>query len=331
MDEFLISVIIPIYDVEKYLNKCINSVVNQTYKYLEIVLVNDGSPDRCPEMCDEWAKKDIRIKVIHKENGGLSDARNVGLGYATGDYLLFVDSDDYIELDLIEKSLCNVNRHDFVLFGYYIENLDENDHIITISPYYFDNENLQSMLSVINYAWNKMYKRTFLQEKQIRFEKGISLIEDALFNEKAFTEAESIGYLNEPLYHYIHRKRKTLVNQYHENAYELHCISMNCAKNVLSSKFFIKYYTETIMVNKHFGGLLYCFSNLFYYKNKLAYLTKAKIIKDIINDQMTQQYLFLFKQSGLKNRMICLFMKHKLSWLIAFIYQFSSLIKNIKC
>ena len=92
----LISIIIPIYKVEKFLDRCVESVVNQTYSNLEIILVDDGSPDNCPYMCDEWAEKDSRIKVIHKLNGGLSDARNEGLKSSTGKYVGFVDSDDWI-------------------------------------------------------------------------------------------------------------------------------------------------------------------------------------------------------------------------------------------
>lgn len=103
MQTKLFSIIVPIYKVEKYLHKCVNSLVNQTYKDIEIVLVDDGSPDNCPQICDEYAAKDKRINVIHKKNGGLSDARNVGLENCTGKYILFVDSDDYIELDACEK------------------------------------------------------------------------------------------------------------------------------------------------------------------------------------------------------------------------------------
>ena len=99
----VISVIIPIYKVEEYLDECVTSVVNQTYSNLEIILVDDGSPDNCPVMCEEWAKRDHRIKVIHKTNGGLSDARNAGLACASGEYIAFVDSDDFIEVDMLEK------------------------------------------------------------------------------------------------------------------------------------------------------------------------------------------------------------------------------------
>ena len=104
----MISVIVPIYNVEKYLARCVDSIVNQTYKNLEIILVDDGSPDRCPQMCDDYAEKDSRIKVIHKKNGGLSDARNAGMAVATGEYISFIDSDDWIETSMFELLLNNI-------------------------------------------------------------------------------------------------------------------------------------------------------------------------------------------------------------------------------
>ena len=101
----LISVIVPVYKAEKYLDKCVQSIVNQTYKNLEIILVDDGSPDNCPQMCDEWAKKDSRIKVIHKENGGVSSARNAALDICLGEYAAFADSDDFIEENMLESMM----------------------------------------------------------------------------------------------------------------------------------------------------------------------------------------------------------------------------------
>lgn len=102
MEDKLISIIIPVYNVQNYLRECIDSVIAQTYKNLEIILVDDGSPDKSGEICDEYSKKDARIKVIHKENGGLSDARNVALDIAKGEYIGFIDSDDYVEKDMFE-------------------------------------------------------------------------------------------------------------------------------------------------------------------------------------------------------------------------------------
>lgn len=120
MERGLVTVVLPIYNVEKYLNRCIESVVNQTYRNLEILLIDDGSPDNCPRICDEWALKDERIRVIHKENGGLGNARNTGIENATGEYICFFDSDDYIALDTIEKiyGLAQIKEAQIVVFGF---------------------------------------------------------------------------------------------------------------------------------------------------------------------------------------------------------------------
>ena len=120
MRKGVVSVVLPIYNVEKYLNRCVKSVVNQSYKNLEIILVDDGSPDNCPTLCEDWAKKDSRIKVVHKKNAGLGYARNTGIENATGEYICFFDSDDYIALDAIEKaySLAVKEKSDIVVFGF---------------------------------------------------------------------------------------------------------------------------------------------------------------------------------------------------------------------
>lgn len=120
MKKGLITIVLPIYNVEKYLNRCIESIVNQTYKELEIILVDDGSPDKCPQICDKWEKKDSRIKVIHKKNEGLGMARNTGIDNATGEYICFFDSDDYVNLDTIEKTykLASNNNAEIITFGF---------------------------------------------------------------------------------------------------------------------------------------------------------------------------------------------------------------------
>ena len=120
MNNCKVSVVVPIYNVQSYLNRCIESIVNQTYKNLEILLIDDGSPDNCPKMCDEWAEKDSRIKVILKKNEGLGMARNTGIDNASGEFVCFVDSDDYIDLTTVEKSilLATKKNADIVSYGY---------------------------------------------------------------------------------------------------------------------------------------------------------------------------------------------------------------------
>lgn len=130
MSEELISVIVPVYNVEKYLDRCIKSIINQSYKNIEILLIDDGSPDNCPKLCDEWAKKDERIKVFHKVNAGLGMARNTGIDYATGKYICFVDSDDYIDLNLIQETydVAKQQKSDIVMYG--LNSVDINGNII---------------------------------------------------------------------------------------------------------------------------------------------------------------------------------------------------------
>ena len=170
-EKALISIIIPVYKVEKYLEKCIQSVINQTYENLQIILVDDGSPDNCGKICDEYAQKDHRIEVIHKSNGGLSDARNKGLEIAKGEYIGFVDSDDYIEADMYEVlyNLLKQYNADVSICNFYtvsqgkisIKNADnginEYNRIEILKEVLLDN-NIQS------YAWNKLYKKELFDE-----------------------------------------------------------------------------------------------------------------------------------------------------------------------
>ena len=124
--DVLVSVVVPVYKVEKYINKCIDSIINQTYKNLEIILVDDGSPDRCPQICDEYAKKDNRIKVIHKKNSGLGAARNTGIDAAKGEYIGFVDSDDWIMPNMYEEMVNCCENYQVPICECTISFIDEN-------------------------------------------------------------------------------------------------------------------------------------------------------------------------------------------------------------
>ena len=149
-----VSIIIPIYNVEKYLRKCVDSVICQTYKNLEIILVDDGSPDSCPEICDSYVDLDSRIKVIHKQNGGLSDARNTGIDMSSGEYITFVDSDDYIENDMIEILISTLeeNHCDISTCNNLIVH---SDNIVTIAP----EQNITRILATENALENLFYKK----------------------------------------------------------------------------------------------------------------------------------------------------------------------------
>ena len=207
----LISVIIPIYKVEEYLSECVESIIAQSYKNLEIILVDDGSPDNCPVICDDYAKKDERIKVVHKKNGGLSDARNAGLNVATGKYVCFVDSDDYVAPDFIKRLL---------------EALEKNDADMSVCKYKivlpdnskrFDESPKSGVLSVDDYwqnvfsgmyttfvvAWNKLYKMDIF--KTAKYAKG-KINEDQIILHEILDKCQKVAVIDEALYYY--RKRE---------------------------------------------------------------------------------------------------------------------------
>lgn len=215
MKDHLISVIVPIYNVENYLRKCVDSIINQTYKNLEIILVDDGSPDNCGKICNEYAQHDSRVKVIHKENGGLSDARNAGIDMAEGEYLAFVDSDDYIAEDMIEKLYKQLmkDNSDMSLcsFKYFDESGDEILSRMDDSP--IKNEIITGEQAVNklleNNPWyfvvacNKLYKKELF--RGIRFPKG-KIHEDEFVVHHLFYRCAKISCISEPLYHYLQRR-----------------------------------------------------------------------------------------------------------------------------
>lgn len=210
-----ISIIVPIYKVEKYLSKCVESILVQTYTNIEIILVDDGSPDQCGEFCDKYARHDSRIKVIHKENGGLSDARNVGIEAATGTYIAFVDSDDYIHPQMIEKlyeaiyrnnadmSICNFEYvYSDMICKDNCENSPIKDEVITGKEILI-HKLMGSGMWYWVVAWNKLYRKTLF--KSIRFPNG-KIHEDEFIIHKICGECNRVVCVPDVLYFYVQRK-----------------------------------------------------------------------------------------------------------------------------
>ena len=211
-----ISVIVPVYNVEKYLNKCVESIVNQTYTNLEIILVDDGSPDNCPQMCDEWAKKDNRIKVIHKKNGGLSSARNAGLGMVSGAYVTFVDSDDWIDNDALEKMLrsAHKNKADIVSAGFYFETLECTHNQILTEQSYMDNDIVINLLmdNIRPEVCGKLYRFRLICD--LRFDENIKYAEDLPFNFNIMLNAQRFYGMNACCYHYLQSSENSITSSY---------------------------------------------------------------------------------------------------------------------
>lgn len=276
----LISVVIPVYNVELYLKRCVDSIINQSYKNIEIFLVNDGSTDSSGDLCDELSKLDKRINVLHKENGGLSDARNYGIEHARGNYIVFVDSDDFVNKKYIEYlyNMIIANRADISVCNYEfyyddtknnrigIENLPEN---IILDKYDAIKQLVEDEL-INSFAWNKMYSISLF--RKIKYPKG-KIMEDVGTTYKLFDKAEKIVIGNKPMYYYYQRSNSILHKK--------------------KSKFYIDYFE---LVNERYEYLKKEYPNMNsnYYK-MMYYLLTFYIVKD----KQVENYL---KDSNIKEK-----------------------------
>ena len=221
MEIFLVSIIVPVYKVEDYLSRCVKSLIKQTYRNIEIILVDDGSPDRCPELCDFWVEQDDRIRVIHKKNGGLSDARNAGVSIAKGEYIIFVDSDDWVDDTFVESLYlgaynthsdiceCEIIKTDEMKKSLFLKG-NEKSNAQCFEP----EEALELLIqdSVFHqYVWNKIYKRECIEG--ILFEIG-KTNEDEFWTYQIFGKSNRITKIPNKLYYYFQRNDSIMGNSY---------------------------------------------------------------------------------------------------------------------
>ncbi len=209
----LISIIVPVYNVEKYIRRCLDSLINQTYKNLEIILVDDGSPDNSGAVCDEYAKLDSRIKVIHKENGGVSSARNVGLDNVSGEYVGFIDSDDYVALDMYEVLYNNLAANDAdISMGIYALENDKGEFIphynIPVTQMFDKAQTVAQMLKQVKYTCSlcdKIFSKKLIEST--RFDEGISHNEDLVFVYQLMKNSRKAVYTSKPMYYYCNNEQ----------------------------------------------------------------------------------------------------------------------------
>lgn len=225
--EELITIIVPVYNVEQYVARCLKSIIDQTYRNLEIIVVDDGSTDKSGTICDEIAHSDYRIKVIHKENGGLSDARNVGLEIAKGKYIGFIDSDDYIEPDMIEclHNSCIEHQADISVCGRVCEMEESSQKYNLFSDFsgvLTSNEAIKDLLIQKNCdsaAWDKIYKAELLRD--IRYPKGI-IHEDLNVTVRLFAQCKRVAFTGRTLYHYRVRNGSICNQKFSDKKFDLY-------------------------------------------------------------------------------------------------------------
>ena len=204
-----LSIVVPVYNVEQYLEKCISSILKQSFRDFELILVDDGSSDKSGVLCDEYAKKDKRIRTIHQDNAGLSAARNTGIDAAAGEYITFVDSDDWIEPDTYEKAVGFLQRNqlEIVCFDFYTERNNKKNYrpMYDKDMVFTGNEALNEILKekIDNSAWDKLCLKNLFND--LHYPVG-RVFEDVALTYKVLAKASRIGYLKQPLYHYVKRK-----------------------------------------------------------------------------------------------------------------------------
>lgn len=300
MKKELISVVVPIYNVEKYLNKCVDSIINQSYKNLEIILVDDGSTDNSSKICDEYLKKDNRIKVIHKKNGGLSDARNTGLDSAKGNYISFIDSDDYISSDYYEKMINKIIKDKSDLCITDIKTVYENDNYEFVNKAYngeatsigFINTGLAAS------ACNKLFKRELFNK--YKFEKG-KINEDIAVIIPILANVKKISYVEKTYYYYVQRGNSIQNSSFSYKRFDIiHSVDLTLDR-IKDNKNYSEI-KDALVFNQIVVLLLYVIpkiSNIFY---------RSRIIKEYYkltkkyNIKNNKYYLEFLSNTGKKHR-----------------------------
>lgn len=242
----LVSVIIPVYNVEKYIDKCLESIVCQTYKYLDIILVDDGSTDQSPKICDDWAARDERIRVIHKSNRGLSSARNAGMDIALGELFSFIDSDDFIELDMYETMVDEIIKSgkDIACCGRIVDIWgirEKTEFTMDTRKEFTCIDAIKEVLLLRNIdvsACDKVYKKKLFEE--IRYPEG-KISEDAAVIFQLLNKSNGIIHVGKPFYHYIFRKNSISKSTYSHKKYD-------SFENCLNTLEFVKSNHRNLMI-----------------------------------------------------------------------------------
>ena len=331
----LISIVIPIYNVEKYLEKCLSTVVNQTYENLEIILVDDGSVDNSGKICDKYKEKDLRIKVIHKENGGLSDARNVGIKVATGKYIAFLDADDYVALNMYEKlyNIVKKEKAEIGISGYsrIDENNKETQYPLDAEKYPKDRNILCNMIGTlpteakdINIGmsvWKCLYNLDIIKENKLFFKsEKVYISEDIIFQIEYFGYVNKVGLVRDPLYKYRYHENSLSI-KYKEDRFEKQKVLYLKEKDMLEKKGWLNAEVRDRLNRTFLMKTKACIKSEVL-GNKGTKKNRLENISNILNDELLTKVIeqYPIKKINFKLKIYILMIKFKLGKLLYKIY-----------
>ncbi|TFJ93045.1 glycosyltransferase family 2 protein [Lentibacillus salicampi] len=307
----LVSVIVPVYNAEKYISYCIDSILAQTYNNIELILVNDGSKDNSGLICDIYASQDRRVKAIHQKNSGPSVARNKGIKNSNGDFLQFVDADDKIDHFMIDRLLSVYkNDIDLVLCGYQsLIKFNQKNSKKTIVPSYEGCYSFSIFMelfpslfknNLINSPGNKLYDSTIIKGNDIGFPIGVHNGEDLLFNIEYLRHCKNIYIKKEPLYYYIDNNPFSLTKNYKSGFFENRKVVYNeLNKFIMHSSKSYKMIEEV-----YTNYLLQSLANIFHEKNELTLKSKRNEINKVIRDEWVRDNLERFKQRTYQEKVV---------------------------
>lgn len=316
-----ISVIVPVYNAERYLARCIDSILTQTYNNFELILVDDGSTDCSGKICDKYAKADARIKVVHKENGGVSTARNAGIDIAKGEYITFIDSDDFVEREFFASAYKSVLSHnaDEFISGIVMETIGDNDlvvrsdHYTAIKSRVYDARLLLEMLNIdyplicICGPCCKLYRTDIIKNNSIRFDVLMSLGEDTLFNLQVLKHTDNIYFSKEIFYHYYRGNENSLFSIFRKDTYEIHTCVYDEMRQVMISKNCD--HQAMIAFEEMYFDLLISGIHKYYLNWEMTtYDERKEQIRKVISNEFILK-LPLSQVKGIKRKIILIFVK----------------------
>lgn len=315
------SIIMPVYGVERYLKQSIDSVLNQTFKDFELILVDDCSPDNSPAICDEYALKDRRIKVIHKSvNEGLGEARNTGFSAVKGEYVTYMDSDDTVEENMLETLFEVCKQNDITVFGinmiYEDSKGNETSRQVLIPEDFFANIKTAvgecfvklSKARLFQYACSKIYRYEFLKQVNIQFE-TTKLIEDFLFNIEVFKNAKRVRCISHPFYNYRRPAHQTLVNSYSPDFFDLTKRKYLLEKDFLKQMNIENDESLSLVYLNHIKHLISVYIRNQSPEAKLSISQRIDFIEKTLQDDTVRCALKECKPKAIRNKIICWVLK----------------------
>lgn len=333
---YMVSIIVPIYNVEKYVKQCVDSILNQTYREIELILVDDGSPDGCASICDSFERMDKRVKTIHKKNGGLASARNAGLEIATGEYICFIDGDDWVDENYINQLICSIGNNgktlvvaemsiDFLNDGFsQMIKLDSNKSRVPIKKGFAEMMKTESF----NYSCNKLYNRSVIEQGSFRFEEGSEPAEDFIFNSKYVRMISQVSFATGAPYHYIRRDGNTMTNKYISDLYN----KSKRTNDILRSLYLEFGQNEEEIANCYLETYIYrmfsCIPNLYRKETKETRKEKREIYQDMKSNQELRKCLLEFHTDDVHLKAFRWMILNGSTYLIDFVYSILFVIRN---